>query len=151
MKLIRLTPALVSSLACLLASVLFAAGPLALSESKAPLAEPETGSPATVLAFDLSGKTITPFAEANAKALRDPRHSLVRLAGARVMSEAPVFLQGGQLVYDGRIDNRYVAPGKERPEATQHELREVLEAVVQGKLSPYVSAFAVGCYAADAK
>jgi hypothetical protein len=83
--------------------------------------------------------------------LRDPHHSLVRFARARVTPEAAVFLPDGRLVYHGCIDNRYVALGKERPEATQHELREVIEAVVQGKPSPYASAPAVGCYIGDAK
>lgn len=85
------------------------------------------------------------------KVLRDPHHSLVRFAGVRVTPETAVFLPNGRLVYRGRIDNRYVALGRERPEATRHELREVLEAIVQGKPSPYASAPAVGCYIADAK
>ncbi|HXT39741.1 MAG TPA: redoxin family protein [Candidatus Angelobacter sp.] len=85
------------------------------------------------------------------RVLRDPHHALVRFARVRVTPETAVFLPDGRLVYRGRIDNRYLALGSERPEATQHELREVLEAVIQGKSSPYTSAPAVGCYIADAK
>ena len=84
-------------------------------------------------------------------ALRDPQHSLVRLSQAHVTPEAAVFLPGRQLVYHGRIDNRYADLGKERPEATQHDLEDVLEAVVQGKPVPYPTARAVGCYISDVK
>jgi len=83
--------------------------------------------------------------------LRDPRQTLVRLAQARVTPEGAVFLPGGRLVYHGRIDNRYADLGKERPEATQHDLEEVLKAVVQGKPVPYSTAKAVGCYIPEPK
>ena len=85
------------------------------------------------------------------EALRDPQHGLVRLSHAHVTPEAAVFLPGRRLVYHGRIDNRYADLGKERPEATQHDLENVLEAVVQGKPVLYPSARAVGCYISDAK
>jgi len=83
--------------------------------------------------------------------LRDPRHALVRLAQARVTPEAAVFVPGAKLVYHGRIDNRYADLGKERPEATQHDLEEVLNAILQGKPVPYSTAKAVGCYISDPK
>jgi hypothetical protein len=80
------------------------------------------------------------------EALRDPHHGLVRLSQAHVTPEAAVFLPGRRLVYHGRIDNRYVDLGSERPAATQRDLRIALEAVVQGKPVPYATARAVGCY-----
>jgi len=83
--------------------------------------------------------------------LRDPRHDLVRIGQVRVTPEAAVFLPGRRLVYHGRIDNRYVDLGKERPEATQHDLQNVLEAILQGKPVPYRNAKAVGCYLSDLK
>ena len=85
------------------------------------------------------------------QALRDPRHSLVHLAQARVTPEASVFLPGGRLVYHGRIDNRYADLGKERPEATQHDLEDVVKAIVQGRPVPYPTAKAVGCYIPEPK
>jgi len=85
------------------------------------------------------------------EALRDPQHGLVRLSQAHVTPEAAVFLPGRRLVYHGRIDNRYADLGKERPEATQHDLEDVLEALVQGKPVPYPTARAVGCYISDTK
>ncbi len=85
------------------------------------------------------------------KVLRDPQHALVRLGQVRVTPEAAVFLPGRRLVYHGRIDNRYVELGRERPEATQHDLQNVLEAILQGKPVPYATAKAVGCYIPDIK
>ena len=83
--------------------------------------------------------------------LRDPRQTLVRLAQVRVTPEGAVFLPGGRLVYHGRIDNRYADLGKERPEATQHDLEEVLKAIVQGKPVLFSTGKAVGCYIPEPK
>jgi hypothetical protein len=81
--------------------------------------------------------------------LRDPQHGLVRLSEVRVTPEAAVFLPGRRLAYHGRIDNRYADLGQERPEATQHDLQNVLGAILQGKPAPYAAAKAVGCYISD--
>jgi hypothetical protein len=82
-------------------------------------------------------------------ALRDPKHELVRLAQATVTPEVAVYDGRGALVYHGRIDNRYVSLGVERPSATEHDLEDVLVALVAGKPSFRRSAPAVGCYIAD--
>ena len=74
---------------------------------------------------------------------------LVKRAKAVVTPEAAVFLNGGRLVYHGRIDNRYVVLGKERPEATEHDLESFLQAVVDAKPLPGSSKPAVGCYIAE--
>jgi len=62
--------------------------------------------------------------------------------------EAAVFMPNGRLAYHGRIDNRNVSFGKERPDATQHDLQDVLQSVLDGKPPIGVSAPAVGCYIA---
>jgi hypothetical protein len=80
--------------------------------------------------------------------VRDPQHALVKQARATVTPEAVVFLRGSKVVYRGRIDNRYVVLGKERPEATQHDLDAVLQAILDGKPVPG-SQPAVGCYIAE--
>jgi hypothetical protein len=82
-------------------------------------------------------------------ALRDPKHALVRLTQATVTPEAAVYDRGGALAYHGRIDNRYVSLGVERPSATEHDLEDVLSALVAGKASPKRAAPAVGCFIAD--
>jgi hypothetical protein len=82
-------------------------------------------------------------------ALRDPKHALVGLTHATVTPEAAVYDASGSLVYHGRIDNRYVSLGVERPSATEHDLKDVLTAVAAGKPSPKRSSPAVGCFIAD--
>jgi hypothetical protein len=77
--------------------------------------------------------------------LRDPRHALVKLAGAKTTPEAAVFLPDGRLAWRGRIDNRFADFGKARPAPTRRDLRDALEAVLAGKRPPRARAPAVGC------
>jgi hypothetical protein len=66
----------------------------------------------------------------------DPDHSLVHLAHARATPEAAVFtVHDGQMheVYHGRVDNRYLAFGKERPQPTQHDLQDAISATLAGR------------------
>jgi hypothetical protein len=81
-------------------------------------------------------------------ALRDPRHDLVRFAGARVTPEAAVFVAGKggpRLVYRGRIDDRNVAFGRTRPAPKTHDLEDVLVALGSGTAVPPRTTTAVGC------
>lgn len=78
-------------------------------------------------------------------ALRDVRHELVKSAGAKTTPEAAVFLADGKLVYRGRIDNRHVSFGKKRPAATEHDLRDLLAAIVAGKAVEFRALPGVGC------
>lgn len=80
------------------------------------------------------------------QALRDPRHGLVRMAGVKVTPEAAVFLPNGHEIYHGRIDDRYVDFGKERPAPTTHDLDEVLQSVTGGKSIANSETRAIGCY-----
>jgi len=82
-------------------------------------------------------------------ALRDPNHVIVKRASASATPEAAVFLDGGREVYRGRIDNRYVDFGKERPEPTERDLDQALEAVLSGKAVANPRTVAVGCYLAE--
>lgn len=66
-------------------------------------------------------------------ALVDPEHALVRRANALVTPEAGIFLADGTLVYHGRIDNRYVDLTRRRPEATEHDVEDVLDALLAGR------------------
>ena len=78
-------------------------------------------------------------------ALRDAAHVLVRKASARVTPEAAVFLPTGDLLYHGRIDNRYLDFGKDRLEATEHDLEDVLVQARAGRRGPFPSKPAIGC------
>ena len=82
-------------------------------------------------------------------ALRDPRHELVRRAGATITPEAAVFGGAGEPLYLGRIDDRYVDFGRARPEATRHDLEQALEAVLEGRPVPEPRTEAIGCFIAD--
>jgi peroxiredoxin len=77
--------------------------------------------------------------------LRDPQHALVNLAGVKVTPEAAVFVSNRRLVYCGRIDNRYKKVGVARLEATEHNLREVLNVIRQNKQPKLQRIPAVGC------
>jgi AhpC/TSA family len=79
-------------------------------------------------------------------AIRDPQHDLVKRAQATVTPESAVFTPEGRLVYHGRIDNRYVAFGKERPEATEHDLEKVLEDLIAGHRVRSGYKQPIGCY-----
>jgi hypothetical protein len=83
------------------------------------------------------------------RALRDPRHELVKAAGATITPEAAVFDRRGRLLYHGRIDDRYVSLGLERPVASRRDLEEVLTDIVAGRAPRQSSTQAVGCYIAD--
>jgi hypothetical protein len=67
---------------------------------------------------------------------------------ATITPEAAILVQeaaGWRRVYAGRIDNRYVDIGKERPQATRHDLEDAVEAVLAHQ--PVVAAGGppVGC------
>lgn len=88
------------------------------------------------------------FAYSGIEAVRDPNLELVRFAGATITPEAAVVVNG-KLIYHGRIDDRYVELGVERPAPTSHDLADALTAVLGGKPVARASAPAVGCYIAD--
>ena len=77
-------------------------------------------------------------------ALVDTDQKYVTRARARVTPEAAFFVHG-RLIYLGRIDDRYVDIGKARPDATRHDLEEVLAATVAGKSIRRRETKAVGC------
>ncbi|MCU1384605.1 MAG: hypothetical protein JWL71_3302 [Acidobacteria bacterium] len=83
-----------------------------------------------------------------ADAVRDPKLALVKFAGATVTPEAAI-VAGGKVVYRGRIDDRYVDLGRERPAPTRRDLFEALTAVVAGKPAPQATTQAVGCFISD--
>lgn len=62
----------------------------------------------------------------------DPAASLADRAGAQVTPEAAVFDAAGRLVYRGRIDDRYVDFGVDRPAPTTHDLADAVAAVRVG-------------------
>ncbi len=80
--------------------------------------------------------------------LTDPRQELAHLTGARTTPEAAILLPspaGWHTVYAGRIDNRYLALGQERPAATRHDLEEAITAALAHRNVPAPGGPTVGC------
>jgi hypothetical protein len=82
-------------------------------------------------------------------ALRDPKHELVKLTNVQVTPEVAVFDRAHALVYHGRIDDRYVNLGVERPSPTRSDLADALTATLSGAKVREASTQAVGCFIAD--
>jgi hypothetical protein len=80
-----------------------------------------------------------------APVLLDPKHQLVKLAKATVTPETVVVGKKGQILYRGRIDDLYAALGKKRAVATEHDLRDALDAIASGRPVKKSETKAVGC------
>ena len=52
----------------------------------------------------------------------------------------------GQVLYRGRIDDKYVTLGQPRFRVDRHDLRDALDAVVRGGPSPRRTRAAIGCF-----
>ena len=77
--------------------------------------------------------------------LLDPRQHLVQLTGATITPQAAVLSPDGRVLYLGRIDNRVADFGKQRPQATEADLREALDAVLAGKPVAHPVTKSIGC------
>lgn len=80
--------------------------------------------------------------------VRDPDQKLVKLTGATVTPEVAV-MQGDQLLYRGRIDDRYVEFGKDRIKPTKRDLEDALGAALAGRPIAQSRTQAIGCYLAE--
>jgi len=80
---------------------------------------------------------------------RDRDHTLVKMAGATITPEAVVLDARQRVVYRGRIDDRFVELGRERPAATRRDLRNALTALTAGRPVSPSHTQAVGCFIAD--
>jgi peroxiredoxin len=77
--------------------------------------------------------------------LFDQEESLATYTGATATPEAAVLAPGGALLYLGRVDNRLEDFGKQRVQATEFDLRDALEAILEGKPVPHARTKALGC------
>lgn len=81
--------------------------------------------------------------------LLDPEQTLTAFAGAHRTPEAAVFSRSakGDLheIYRGRIDDRYISFGHEKPAATRHDLENVLRTSLDGRPVPRPIGHPVGC------
>ncbi len=81
--------------------------------------------------------------------LLDRGHGLIKRTGVKTTPEAAVVTPNGEVVYSGRIDDRFVKLGRQRPEPSHRELKDALDAVLDGKPVAVKRAEAVGCPIAD--
>jgi hypothetical protein len=103
---------------------------------------PNPGDSSTVVRqhnqqFDIHGETVL-----------DTRQRLTAMAHATVTPEVAVLVpDGGGLreVYRGRIDDRYVSLGQERPSARKHDLEDALRAITSNRPVPPPGGPPVGC------
>jgi len=87
-------------------------------------------------------------------AILDPTGALVRLTGAKVTPEVAILTprptadpQSPRWIprYTGRIDDRYVRLGLERPQATQHFAERVLHEILTGRPVEKPTGSLIGC------
>ena len=77
--------------------------------------------------------------------LLDPTHRLVAMAGAKFTPEAAVFDADGAMHYRGRINNWYGDLGRKRYQASKHELRDAIDAMLAGRAVAVPRTDPVGC------
>ena len=78
----------------------------------------------------------------------DTAQTLAKMAHVTVTPEVAVFVPEGAAlheVYRGRVDDRYIAFGSERPRAQHHDLEDALRAVLSGQPVPPPGGPPVGC------
>jgi hypothetical protein len=79
----------------------------------------------------------------------DRTHALVATTGATITPQVVVIKDDESIAYRGRIDNFYAALGRPRRVVTEHDLRDTLDAIFNGKPVPKPETQAVGCYIPD--
>lgn len=79
----------------------------------------------------------------------DLNHELVKAGGASITPEVVVFAERGEMVYRGRIDDRYSDFGDRRNVARNLYLRDVLEQILAGNVVLFHEQKAIGCYIED--
>jgi thiol-disulfide isomerase/thioredoxin len=80
--------------------------------------------------------------------LRDDKHELVKKTGVTVTPEVAV-MKDGRMLYRGRIDDRYIDFGTDRPQPAVRDLERSLEAILAGRPVPIAETRAVGCILSD--
>jgi hypothetical protein len=98
------------------------------------------------LSKDAIRKHARDYHDSRYPAILDVDYRLVDAAGATVSSETAVFSSQGKLEYRGHIDDFNAALGVPRQKATQHDLRDALDALIAGRSVPKPRTETVGCF-----
>ena len=77
--------------------------------------------------------------------LFDPMQILVKYTNADTNPETAVIAPHGGMTYLGRIDNKVAGFGQQRPDATQHDLRDAIAATLAGKPVAKAVTTPIGC------
>ena len=80
---------------------------------------------------------------------RDTRAALVKYSGVSVTPEVAVIDGRGEVAYRGRVDDRYVDFGVDRPAPTVRDLDRALTHLLAGKPVEPKTTRAVGCILSD--
>lgn len=80
---------------------------------------------------------------------RDTRFALVKHTGVSVTPEVAVIDRRGEVAYRGRVDDRYVDFGVDRPAPTTRDLDVALTNLLAGKPIEPKTTRAVGCFLSD--
>ena len=80
---------------------------------------------------------------------RDASQALVKKTGVTVTPEVAVIGKGGEVLYRGRIDDRYIDFGRDRAQPTVRDLERSLDAILAGKPVAVRETRAVGCILSD--
>jgi len=75
----------------------------------------------------------------------DHTHTFVSNAGATTTPEVAIFDESGALVYRGLIDNLYSDFGDRRRTASEHYVRDVLNAMITGESIVFTETKPIGC------
>lgn len=106
-----------------------------------------------VFRFVHSDTTVTPadreqhakMMEFTAPVLTDVTQSLARKLGAKTTPEVAVVSSGGKTLYQGRINDLYLGPTKRQREVKNHDLRDALTAIREGREVATPRTEAMGC------
>lgn len=96
-------------------------------------------------------KHVREFNLVGAEPLRDLKRQLVKRSQARVTPEAALFNPAGELVYHGRIDDRFPALGVSRNQPSEHTLELALESLLAGRPIASKETRAIGCQIPSAR
>ena len=77
--------------------------------------------------------------------LMDSKQELAAILSAHVTPEVVIISSSGKTLYQGRIDDRYVALGKARMSARHNDLRDALTNIADGKKVKNPSTKVIGC------
>lgn len=127
------------------------------SEIEAIRAEYESRGVRMTLAHvdpDLSVKEAARHAEEyglRARVVVDRGHQLVSAVKARITPEAFVIDANGRVRYRGRINDQFAGYGQRRAAPRTHDLRDALDAVLEGRAVKRPVTTPVGCVIPDAR